>query len=119
MEGEKIIHKTNLHSRVYILPVIMLLAAAWYLYTTPDSWVGYVLFFFGMVILIKRSNTVANSVFVVTNKRIVKKTGSHKIKTVEIPLTSVGGIKLEQEFFDMFFNSGTLKIMASGGCRRI
>ena len=55
--------------------------------------------------------------FVVTNKRIIVKTGIFSRKTLEMNLNKIESVNVDQSIFGRMFGYGTITIIGTGGTR--
>lgn len=55
--------------------------------------------------------------FVITNKRIVCKTGIFSRKTLEMNLSKIETVNVDQSIFGRLFGFGTITIIGTGGTR--
>lgn len=71
-------------------------------------------FLVGIFIFVERTIRAASTEIVVTNRRLVVKTGFISRKTQEVSLEKVEEIKLQQTFWGRLFNFGSLDIRGTG-----
>lgn len=55
--------------------------------------------------------------FVITNKRIIVKTGVFSRKTLEMNLNKIESVNVDQSIFGRMFGYGTITIIGTGGTR--
>ncbi|MCJ7448063.1 MAG: PH domain-containing protein [Bacteroidales bacterium] len=55
--------------------------------------------------------------FVITNRRIVIKTGFISRKTIEMNLSKIESVNVDQSFFGRIFGYGSITIIGTGGTR--
>lgn len=55
--------------------------------------------------------------FVITNKRIICKTGLFSHKTLEMNLNKIESVNVDQSIFGRMFGYGTITIIGTGGTR--
>ncbi len=93
IKDENIVHHTNYH------------------------WINYInlkgILSLGIIPMIQRRT----SEFVITNKRIVVKTGLIARDTVEMNLSRIETVNVDQSFFGRIFNYGTITIVGTGGTK--
>ena len=119
--NERILYRAKLHWWIYlksILLVIVGIIIGLLAKDTKAADAGYtilgVLFVIGVVGFINayiRSNA---SEFVVTNRRIMLKTGTIKRKLTELQLNRAEGLRIDQTVMGRVFNYGSI-IITSGG----
>ena len=128
MSGEEVIHRAYIHRITYVIPLcFMLLFLPMMLglhmedtIMTSDAMGGYIgLVFFGIpcIVFLKRWINRMCSEFVVTNKRVLYKTGLFSLNTDEIQLVHVEGLSVKQGLIGKIVNEGTVIVSGSGGRR--
>ncbi|QJD97875.1 PH domain-containing protein [Mucilaginibacter robiniae] len=75
---------------------------------------GGFLFFLGIISLLSNIVLSKTTEFVVTNRRVILKTGFLKRKFIELQLNRAEGLVVEQSILGRMFNFGSVKI-ATGG----
>ena len=116
--GENVIQRARLHWIIYVWPGI------WTLYaivgiTTPTSAPGFVLFITFLAIF---TGTMAvlnyiTSEFAITDRRLIAKTGIISRKSVELLLTKVESIQVDQPVIGRLLGYGTVTVVGTGGGR--
>ena len=83
-------------------------------YTDTASFTGLYIFVFllGLGVLLYHYLRVKKAEIVITNQRIIIKTGVFSIRFVDIKLSRVEGIGLQQSAIERMSNSGTIAISA-------
>ena len=83
-------------------------------YTDTSSFTGLFVFVFllGLGVLLYHYLRVKKAEIVITNQRIIIKTGVFSIRFVDIKLSRVEGIGLQQSAIERMSNSGTIAISA-------
>jgi len=89
--GEEVIYRAKLHWKVYFTPLALL-----------SLW---------LLPLIKQST----SEFVITNKRIIIKTGFISRKTLEMNLSKIESVNVEQGILGRILGYGTITIIGTAG----
>ena len=124
MEGEGVIHRAYIHWNIYIKPVLCMVVGILLMYHAMHfmeywlimrDYVGLLVLVVGFIMLCRRIIDRRYSEFVVTNKRILQKTGYFRVSTMELQLSAVEGVRIDQGYIDRILNSGTLKVMGTGG----
>ncbi|OIR00252.1 hypothetical protein GALL_177100 [mine drainage metagenome] len=87
--NEQVLHRGHLNRAVFISPCLLLLLG--FAVLALDGDVGVVLLLAGLVGLLSGFIRYKTSEFVVTNKRVILKTGLIRKTTVEIALNKVEG----------------------------
>lgn len=114
--GEEIIYKAKLHIFLFLQPVVLLLLG-WWLYGTDAKvlhYGGIFLLFIGLVSLVQRIMVKLGSVYAVTNKRVILKTGIISRKAVDLVLAKCEGLHIKQSVLGRIFNYGTITVTTGG-----
>jgi len=121
ISGEKIVFRTHLHWKVFLLPVLFFLvgmaitAAA--IYQGVDPYLSFLILVIPLGVLFQSYLTWRCSEFAVTDKRVLIKTGIVSRHTLETILTKVENIGVEQTLWGRLFNFGTLYVTGTGSTR--
>lgn len=114
--GEKIVYQTRLHWRIFFRAILFLLFVIGFAAFPDDDiraiW-GLPFFFacvFGFGAFIKR----ACSEFVITNQRIVLKSGLIHHHLVDLYLSSVSSVQVEQGLWGSILGYGTVVVVSHG-----
>jgi uncharacterized membrane protein YdbT with pleckstrin-like domain len=117
MPGEQIEYQAYLHWSVYLLPILLLIAAIWLFSVVSDAAIGL-----GVFILIVGVSTALSaaiqrrtSEFAVTNKRVLIKTGLIRRRSLETLLNKIESIAVEQSILGRTLDFGTIVISGTGG----
>lgn len=115
--GETVVYRTHLHWTVFLAPVFWLFVALFALAANPQ--VGAIIL--GGVVLVALWSYIefVSSEFGLTNKRVLVKVGFVRRHTVEMQLSKVESIAVNQGIFGRIFGYGTLVITGSGGTREV
>lgn len=121
--GESVIYATRLHWLVYVRPavlfVVALILAAWA--AARAEWSLPFLGLAGAVLALAAIDGAAAALrratteFAVTNHRIVYKRGIIGRYTIEMALSKVESVDVQQSFAGRAFNYGTLVVRGTGG----
>ncbi len=116
-EAETIIHKTRQHWLIFIIPSIIsgflclfVLSAATQDLPTLFCSIGIMPLPFFIPIMQYLSTEL-----VITSKRILWKQGILRRTSLELLLTKVESIYVDQSLMERIFNAGTIKVIGSGG----
>lgn len=119
--NERIIYKGTLHWWIYMknilliaLGIIIISGAK----SNAGNGIGGVIVFFALIGLTGAYMRSKSSEFVVTNRRIMLKTGVLKRKLVELQLNRAEGLMVDQGIIGRIFNYGSI-IVTSGGVREV
>jgi uncharacterized membrane protein YdbT with pleckstrin-like domain len=121
LEGERVVFRTRLHWLLFLGPVlvtvIILLPAAWFVSTTTWSGYAWIPIAFGLLLLLATFIKRVSSDFAVTNKRIMMKVGVFRTRSIEILLSKVEAIAVDQSLLGRVFGYGDIVVTGSGGTR--
>jgi uncharacterized membrane protein YdbT with pleckstrin-like domain len=126
MKGERIIYSTSLHWMIFLYPACFLAAAGWsFLFTLGESSssnaspIFYIMTILFLASLASSLFKYLTSEFVVTNKRALLKTGFISRSSLEVLLTKIESIQVDQSIDGRIFGYGTINIIGSGGTSNI
>lgn len=94
-QGEEIMYKARIHIFLFLQPTI-LLAIGYMCYLDSikmTHFLGITLLFLGLVSLVQRVFVKVGSIYAVTNRRVIIKTGVISRRTVELVLEKCEGIQ--------------------------
>lgn len=114
--GEDVVYKAKLHWFLFAQPVILLLLG-WWLYGTETKVIHYggiFLLFIGVVSLVQRIMVKIGSVYAVTNKRVILKTGVVSRKALDMVLAKCEGLHIKQSVWGRIFGFGTITVTTGG-----
>jgi uncharacterized membrane protein YdbT with pleckstrin-like domain len=117
--GEQVLYKTGLHWIVFVGPVVFAvifgLFGLPFLFTQDTAAVGLLfLVFAGFLVLLGYFSQKATEM-AVTNKRIVIKTGLVKRRTLELLLSKVESIGVEEGLLGRLLGYGSVVVHGTGG----
>jgi uncharacterized membrane protein YdbT with pleckstrin-like domain len=121
--GEEVIYRSHLHLIVFLSAgLVSLLGVALVvlglIYALIPVWVlGALALLYGLGLALVRYIRYATSEFVVTNKRVLVKIGLFQRHTLELLLTRLETIGVEQGLTARMLNFGTIIVTGSGGTR--
>jgi len=117
IDGEEILQTTRLHWLLFLNPFLVFLGAVTsqlFLDTTMMNLISQFLCAIVLIMLVQSLFYFYFTEIVVTNKRIIVKTGFFTINTNEILFKKVESIDLEQNIIDRMFSRGNVKIKGTG-----
>jgi uncharacterized membrane protein YdbT with pleckstrin-like domain len=121
LAGESVVFRTRLHWLLFLGPVlftvVILLPIAWFLSTGTWSVYAWIPIVFGVFILLATLIKRLSSDFAVTNKRIMMKVGVFRTRSIEILLSKVEAIAVDQSLLGRMFGYGDIVVTGSGGTR--
>lgn len=119
--NEKIVYKGNLHWWIYMKNILLIVFGVIIINTAKNnlgSGVGGVLVMIALIGLVGAYMRSKSSEFVVTNRRIMLKTGVLRRKLVELQLNRAEGLSVDQGIIGRMFNFGSI-IVTSGGVKEV
>jgi uncharacterized membrane protein YdbT with pleckstrin-like domain len=114
MTGERIVFRGRLHAIVFRVPCILFLASIGAFVYLPSQ-VGWVILAVAGITAIPAAITWFSSEFAVTNKRVIAKVGFFRSHSMELLLSKVEGLTVDQDLFGRILGYGTLGITGTGG----
>lgn len=127
MEGEKILYRAKLHWAFFIGPVLIFLIALMFGVfatlgkedSTTSSTCCMPIFFFILALLTGIDSLVSylTTEFALTDRRIIAKTGFIRRRSVDLLLTKVESIGVNQPILGRLLDFGTIIVTGTGGTR--
>lgn len=119
LPGESIQHSAKMHWWTYMPPSLFLLMG-WLLHDSGAflNLLSYVFLAGGTIGITNRHIERITSEFVVTNKRVILKTGWIKRSVVELQLSKTEAIGFTETFWGRLLEFGTI-IVSTGGTRNV
>ena len=119
LAGERVVFRTRLHWKLLVGPVLFMLATlvpiAWLRATNAyNAWV-LILPALGAIVLLAAILKRQSSDFAVTDKRVMMKTGIFHTRSIELLLSKVEAIAVNQTFGGRLFGYGDIVVTGSGG----
>ncbi|RGN43968.1 PH domain-containing protein [Bacteroides sp. OM05-12] len=114
--GEEIKYVAKLHPALFFQPVLLFLPG-WWLCTMEIKvlhYGGIFLLFMGVVSLVQRIMVKAGSVYAVTNKRVILKTGVISRRALDLVLAKCEGLQIKQSVLGRILNYGTITVTTGG-----
>jgi uncharacterized membrane protein YdbT with pleckstrin-like domain len=126
--GEVVAYRTRLHWIIYTKSILLFIGAGIILSTglfkviSPDAAIvfyiiGGILLVIALIIFISRWILYTSSEFGVTNSRVLIKVGFISRHSLELLLTKVEGIGVDQSIMGRIFNYGTIIVSGTGGTK--
>jgi uncharacterized membrane protein YdbT with pleckstrin-like domain len=117
-QGERVIQRAHLHWIIFVWPAIFAIYAIMGM-ATPTSTPGFVLSIICLAVL---TGTLAllnyyTSEFALTDRRLIAKTGIISRKSVELLLSKVESIQVDQSVLGRMLGYGTITVVGTGGGR--
>ena len=114
--GEEVRYRAKIHFFLFMQPAIIL-GTGFLCYLDSVSithYLGVTLLFLGLVSLVQRIFVKVGSIYAVTNKRVILKTGIISRRTVELVLAKCEGIQVVQGVLGLIFGYGSIVITTGG-----
>ena len=122
--GEEVVYRARKHWKVFLLPLFFLLASLGFLISSfylNQSFalrvIGAVLLALAILFAFAPLIEYLSSDFAVTNKRVLVKVGFIRRHSLELLLSKVEGIGVDQGIMGRIFNYGTMSVIGTGGTR--
>jgi uncharacterized membrane protein YdbT with pleckstrin-like domain len=129
LPGETIVYKARLHPIIYANALVLLVVAGLcFLYAIITTvghtngltaarvgYVGIILVIVAAISGVAAYITMTTSEFVVTDRRVLIKTGWVNRSSLEVLLPKVEGIQVDQGILGRLFNYGTITVHGTGG----
>jgi len=119
LAGEHVVFRTRLHWKLLVGPVLFMLATlvpiAWLRATSGYTNWALIAPAVGVVVLLAAILKRQSSDFAVTNKRVMMKTGVFNTRSVELLLSKIEAIAVNQSIGGRMFGYGNIVVTGSGG----
>ncbi len=116
-QGENVVYQANVHWFIFIRPILLLLIGYIFYSALPSGfihWIGIILLVLGLFSLLERLFTKIGTLYAVTNKRLILKSGVIKRDALELLLNKCEGLRITQGLWGRIVGFGTL-IVTTGG----
>ena len=121
LTGERVVYRTRLHWLHFMGPVlftaVVLLPLAWFLGSGAWSRFAWVPLALGLLVLLAIFIKRQSSDFAVTNKRVMMKIGVFSTRSVELLLSKIEAVAVNQSLIGRIFGYGDIVVTGSGGTR--
>ena len=118
--GEEIKYKTDIHWYIFVYPAILLLLGAFFssAQTGFIYYIGLLLLLLGLFQLIKRVLLKIGAEYVVTNKKVILKSGILSRDALELILSKCEGLRINQSIMGRILGFGSI-VVTTGGATNI
>ena len=118
--GERIVYEASLHWMIYLGPVLLL--GVGIVMSVPGLGFGAMsggLAMLGVALLWMLISYIRQrtSEFAVTDKRVIIKLGWLSRRTIEINMSRVESVQVDQDILGRFLNYGTITVIGTGGTK--
>jgi uncharacterized membrane protein YdbT with pleckstrin-like domain len=115
-DGEQVVYRTRIHPIVFLPPALFILGGIGAGVIVNDQ-IGVIVLGMGVLMLIGAWVRQWSSEFAVTNRRVIVKVGFISRRTIEINLSKVESVEVNQDIFARMFNYGTILVIGTGGTK--
>ncbi len=113
--GERVVHQARLHWMIYLGPVLVVGVGLGLMFSEGRT--GLIMIGLGLLWALASFIRQQTSEFAVTDKRVIIKLGWLSRRTIEINMSRVESVKVDQDIFGRFLNYGTITVIGTGGTR--
>jgi len=114
--GEQIVYQTKVHPIVFASPALFVIGGIVFgILGMPPA--GAVFLAIGVVMFVIAWVRQWSSEFAVTNKRVIIKVGFISRRTIEINMSKVESVEINQDIFGRLLNYGTIVVIGTGGTK--
>jgi uncharacterized membrane protein YdbT with pleckstrin-like domain len=121
LDGERVVFRTRLHWLLFMGPVLLtvfvLLPIAWLLFSGSWSGFAWIPLAVGLLILLAAFIKRQSSDFAVTNKRVMMKVGVFHTRSIELLLSKIEAIAVDQSVLGRILGYGDIVVTGSGGTK--
>jgi uncharacterized membrane protein YdbT with pleckstrin-like domain len=116
IDGEQVVYETSVHPIVFLGPgVVIVLGIGLGAAYSPAG--GVAVLAMGALMLAGAWIRQWASEFAVTNKRVIIKVGFISRRTIEINMSKVESVEVNQDIFARMFNYGAIVVIGTGGTK--
>lgn len=114
--GEEIKYKANIHWYIFVYPAILLLLGAFFssAQTGFIYYIGLLLLLLGLFQLIKRVLLKMGAEYVITNKKVILKSGILSRDALELILSKCEGLRINQSIMGRILGFGSIVVTTGG-----
>jgi uncharacterized membrane protein YdbT with pleckstrin-like domain len=113
--GERVVYRGQVHWIIYLVPVV--LVAFGLTLVISGVRIGPFLVVMGVAAGAFAWVRQTTSEFAVTTSRVILKTGFLSRRTIEINLSRIESVQVEQDLFGRMLNYGTMVVVGTGGTK--
>jgi uncharacterized membrane protein YdbT with pleckstrin-like domain len=114
--GETVVYQTSIHPIVYAAPAFFVFLGIGFGASGMRE-VGLILLGLAVLGLAGAWIRQTSSEFAVTDRRVIVKVGFISRRTIEINMSKVESIEVNQDIFGRIFNYGTILVIGTGGTK--
>ena len=116
LPGEQVVFRTSLHPIIFLSSAAVVVAGL-VLGIVQTPLAGLSVLAAGLVLLLLNWIRQWSSEFAVTNRRVIIKTGWLSRRTIELNMSKVESVEVEQGLVARMLNYGTITVIGTGGTR--
>jgi uncharacterized membrane protein YdbT with pleckstrin-like domain len=114
--GEQVVYQTKVHPIVFLSPAAFVIGGIVFgILGMPPAGLAFLVI--GVVLFAAAWIRQWSSEFAVTNKRVIIKVGLISRRTIEINMSKVESVEINQDIFGRLLNYGTIIVIGTGGTR--
>jgi uncharacterized membrane protein YdbT with pleckstrin-like domain len=119
MDGEIILYRSKLHWAVFLWPAIIFAVGIFFcnIGGRDNGFFGGMFIFAAIITSVISFIKCKTSEFGITNKRVIAKVGLISRKSLEVLLTKVEGIQVNQGILGRILNYGSITVSGTGGTK--
>ncbi len=117
LQGEEVVFRARLHLIIFLPSAVCALLGL--LAFAASAKLAALLLVIALLLALDQYVRLATSEFAVTNKRVLIKTGLIRRRTLELLLSKVETIGVEQGIYGRVFNYGTIVVTGTGGTKEL
>jgi uncharacterized membrane protein YdbT with pleckstrin-like domain len=115
LAGERVVYRTNLHKIVFFWPAVI--AGLGLLVWSEGVGAGFTILLIDIGVAVYAYMVYKSSEFGITNKRVLVKVGVFSRRSIEILLSKVEGIGVNQGVLGKTLDYGTIIVSGTGGTK--
>ncbi len=118
MVGEQVVYRTRLHWIIFFWPMVLFIFSLLFLFSEEGvRIIGAVLILIATVKGLSSFVNFVTSEFGITNKRIIGKVGFIRRASIEVLLSKVEAIQIDQGLLGRMLDFGSIAISGTGGTK--
>lgn len=117
LQGEEVFYRARLHLIIFLVPALVSVLGI--IAFAASAKLAAPLLVIALLLAVDKYIRLATSEFAVTNKRVLIKIGLVRRHTLELLLSKVETIGVEQGIFGRIFDYGTIVVTGTGGTKEL
>jgi uncharacterized membrane protein YdbT with pleckstrin-like domain len=118
LADETIVYEGKLHWGLFVLPALILIAAlgaAGPLTLAHHGPIAAVICGVALIFFLPSLIRYQTNGLTLTNRRVISRSGAASRRSIDIALSKIEGVSVDQDMFGQVFNYGTLVVRGTGG----